>query len=153
MKRSCLGLLLVLVTLMVGTSGCMQRYYRLYEGPGRASQDIAIVQAFTPTIIHHVDGKEGPNFQGLGFPRGYNSNRDARVVFELLPGRHMFTCGYGQGYSLYAAGVLFYGSTYSVNPIVVEADLAADKTYEVRATLSPARNSYSCRIVEGLLPR
>lgn len=47
-------------------------------------------------ILHQIDGIPGPNFQGVGHTRAFNSgpNNARRFTIEILPGRHVLKVGF-----------------------------------------------------------
>ena len=81
------------------TGGCSswRTDHQIYTGPHRSGGEVALLKGGDPVRIYEIDGKSGPNFQGLGFPPMYNSKWNGRFHIELLPGVHTLVIGYFLG--------------------------------------------------------
>jgi hypothetical protein len=89
----------VLLLILVFSAGCapalINSTYRLYSGPQKTLQDVAVVKGEFPVILCKVDGQAGPNSRGRGLAFSpssvnvYGVRKDNwRFIVELEPGKH-----------------------------------------------------------------
>jgi hypothetical protein len=106
---------MVAAVAVLGLAGCAQNYHRLYEGPMRPRQSVAILtnginQLRVVAIDNHRFPLAGPPL----------------MAFELLPGPHTVTVGYRDAW--------VSGRTMTVvtaRPWVLRFHAAAGKRYQI----------------------